>query len=378
MNFLFHDKRIAGLLAIVPANEASFLDEMANFNFPRNRSLKLKETMGYDKHRLVRDGVCVSDLGVFGLRHLFDTGRLDPRDIDGLVLVTQSPDHLMPPTSSIIQGRLNLKHDMFCLDVNQGCAGFIVGLLEAFMLLDQPAIRKVVLINADVLSRKTSPKDRNSYPLIGDAASIAVIERDPAGGPIHANLKMDGTRNEALIIPAGGMRMPASADTARLEDVGDNNLRARDHLRMDGSAVFNFVQVEVPPMIDSLLAAAGADRRAVDWFLFHQPNRFMLQKLADKMEIPHAKMPSNVVEHFGNSSGVTIPMAIALNLRDRIVAERFRVCLAGFGVGLTWGSMLLPLGGMDFCELIDYPDQPVPAALEPPAAGPPAVAARTT
>jgi 3-oxoacyl-[acyl-carrier-protein] synthase III len=356
MNFVFRRKRLSGLLTVVPANEGSFVEEMKNFNFPVNRSLKLKEVMGYDKHRLVQAGVCVSDLAVQGLKHLLAQGRLDRDEIDALILVTQSPDHLMPPTSSIIQGRLNLKQDMFCLDINQGCAGFIVGLIQAFLLLEQEAVRKVILINADVLSRKTSPKDRNSYPLIGDAASITVIERDEEDTVIYANLKMDGIRNEALMIPAGGMRMPSTAATAVLEDVGDNNLRAKDHLRMDGSAVFNFVQTEVPPMIESLLAAAGVPMESVDWFLFHQPNRFMLQKLAEKMQVPPSKMPSNVVEHFGNSSGVTIPVAITLNLSTRMVAERFTVCLAGFGVGLTWGSMLLSLGRLEFCESMDYPN----------------------
>ncbi|MGC1524229.1 MAG: ketoacyl-ACP synthase III [Steroidobacteraceae bacterium] len=356
MNFVFRGKRISGLLTVVPSNEGSFLEEMKNFNFPVNRSLKLKEVMGYDKHRLVEDGVCVSDLAVHGLEHLFSQGRLDPADIDALILVTQSPDHLMPPTSSIIQGRLNLKQDMFCLDINQGCAGFVVGLIEAFLLLEQPAIRKVILINADVLSRKTSPKDRNSYPLVGDAASITVVERDATDSVIYANLKMDGTRNEALMIPAGGLRMPSTPATALLDDVGDNNLRAKDHLRMDGSAVFNFVQTEVPPMIERLLTEAGVPVDAVDWFFFHQPNRFMLQKLADKMQVAYSKMPNNVVEHFGNSSGVTIPMAIASNMSAQMMADTFRVCLAGFGVGLTWGSMLLSFGALTFCESIEYPN----------------------
>jgi 3-oxoacyl-[acyl-carrier-protein] synthase-3 len=354
VNFTFHGKRITGILALVPANEASFFEEMENFDFPRNRSLKLAEVMGYDKHRLVESGV--SDLAVFALQHLSAQGLLRADEIDALVLVTQTPDHLMPPTSSIIQGRLNLKQDMLCLDINQGCAGYIVGLIEALLLLEQESIRKVVLVNADVMSRKTSPKDRNSYPLIGDAASVTIIERDAEDSVIHANLKMDGTRNEALMIPAGGMRMPSTPETALFEDVGDANFRAKDHLRMDGSAVFNFVQVEVPPMIESLLAEADESMDAIDWFVFHQPNRFMLRKLADKMKISHAKMPSNVVEHFGNSSGVTIPVAIAFNLRSRIITEHFRICLAGFGVGLTWGSMLLRLGGLDFCDLIDYPD----------------------
>ncbi len=354
MNLTFSHRKIGGLLAIVPSNERNFVEEMAGFNFPPARSLKLKSVMGYDRHRIVDGPVCVSDLACFGMDCLFEKGWLGRDDFDALLLVTQSPDYFMPPTSSVIQGRLGLKHDLFCMDINQGCAGFLIGVIQGFLLLDQPAVRKVVLINADVLSRKVSSRDRNSYPLIGDAASITILERSEDPAPIHANLKMDGKRCEALMIPAGGFRLPSSPETAIMEDDGENNFRAKDNLRMDGSAVFNFVQVEVPPMIDDLMRSAGAALNDVDYFLFHQPNRFMLQKLADKMKVPYEKMPSNIVELYGNSSGVTIPLAIAHNLRHRLIGETFKVCLAGFGVGLTWTSMLLRLGPLGFCEMINF------------------------
>lgn len=354
MNLLFSHRRIAGLLAVVPANERSFVDEMANFNFPPARSLKLRQVMGYDKRRLVHDGVCSSDLACFGMEHLFATGKLSRQECDALIVVTQSPDYFLPATSSVIQGRLGLKQDMFCLDINQGCAGFLIGLFQAFFLLEQPAVRKAILVNVDVLSRKTSPRDRNSYPLVGDAASITVVERSADPAPIHANLKMDGSRSEALMIPAGGLRLPCSPETALLEEDSENNLRAKDHLRMDGSAVFNFVQVEVPPLIDDLLAAAHATLEDVDYFLFHQPNQFMLHKLADRMKVPYEKMPSNIVGKYGNSSGVSIPMVIADNLRERLLSGPLRACLAGFGVGLTWSSMLMPLGPFEFCDLIEF------------------------
>jgi 3-oxoacyl-[acyl-carrier-protein] synthase-3 len=354
VKFKFRQKRISGMLAVVPARERTFLEEMNNFNFPESRSLKLKEVMGYDRRRLVEPGVCVSDLAVFGLKHLFERGLLKPDEIDGLLVVTQTPDYFMPPTSNVIQGRLNLKQDTFCLDISQGCAGFVIGLIQAFSLLEQESVRKVVLINADVLSRKTSPKDRNIYPLVGDAAAITVVERDRADSLIHASVKMDGTRNEVLMIPAGGMRLPSSPETAVLEDVGDKNLRAKDHLFMDGSAVFNFVQTEVPPLIEDMLKDAGVTMDAVDYFLCHQPNRFMLQKLADKMKVPHARMPNNVVERFGNSSGATIPIAVMINFAERAKTGDCLACLAGFGVGMTWSSMLMRLGGLSFCELVDY------------------------
>ena len=327
---------------------------MANFNFPPNRSLKLKQVMGYDRHRIVDGAVCISDLVETGLRHLFSLGLLEPDSFDALLVVTQSPDYLMPPTSNVIQGKLGLKQDLLCLDINQGCAGFLIGLMQAFLLLQQPHVRKIVLVNADVLSRKVSPRDRNSFPLIGDAASITIVERSPDSGLIPMLLKMDGARSNALRIPAGGMRIPSSPATAQLTEDQDGNFRSLDNLAMDGAAVFNFVQVEVPPMIVELLAEAGKTVDQIDSFLFHQPNRFMLQKLAEALDIPPEKMPMNVVEHFGNSSGVTIPVAITHNLRERVLQGRLQTCLAGFGVGLTWASMLLPLGPLKFCDSIEY------------------------
>jgi len=355
MNFSFRNKRISGVLTVVPANERSFLEDMKNFNAPEARSLKLMEVMGYDKRRVVSEGVCISDLAVFGLQNLFSRSLLKPEDIDALILISQTPDYLVPPTTSVIQGRLGLKQDMLCLDINQACAGFVIGLIQSFMFLEQESIRKVVLLSGDVLSRKVSPKDRTIYPLVGDAIAITVVERDSGESSIEATVKMDGSRGNALSIPAGGMRLPCSPQTAVLEDVGDNNLRAKDHLFMDGSAIFNFVQTEVPPLINALCSRTGRDIYSGDYFLCHQPNRFMLQKLADKMKIPHAKMPNNVVERFGNSGGATIPMALTINVADHLKAGSARACLAGFGAGLTWAAMLLTLGPLSFCELIDYP-----------------------
>jgi 3-oxoacyl-[acyl-carrier-protein] synthase-3 len=355
MNLTFRDRAIRGQLLVVPANERLFVEEMKEFSFSEARSLKLKAVMGYDRHRVVTEGVCVSDLVVRGFQYLFDERLLAAEDIDALVLVTQTPDYFVPPTTSVIHGRLGLRRDVFCLDINQGCAGYVVGLMQAFALLDQESIRRVALVTADVLSRKVSRRDRNSYPLVGDAAAITLVEREPGGGPIPATMQMDGTRHGALIIPAGGFRTPSSPETAAMEDAGDGNFRARDHLRMEGSDVFNFVMTEVPPMIAGLLRQAGTTIDAVDYFMFHQPNRFMLQKLAEMIGVPYEKMPSNVVERYGNSNSVTIPAALALNVAEEILRRRRRICFAGFGVGLTWCSMLMNVGPLAFCRTLEYP-----------------------
>lgn len=354
MNFSFSGKRIAGILTVLPANERTFLEDMKNFDFPEEKSLKLKKVMGYDRHRLVTGETCVSDLAVHGFRHLFDKGVVKPEELDALIVITQSPDYFMPATSNVIQGKLGLKHDMLCLDISQGCAGFVVGLIQSFMMLDQRSIHKVALVNADVLSRKVSPKDKNSFPLIGDAACITIVEKTDDPSPIHANLKMDGTHHDVLIIPAGGFRMPSTPETAALVDVGDNNYRSKDNLTMNGTAVFNFVQVEVPPMIEALLQQAELPKEQVDYFMFHQPNKFMLQKLADRMGVPRERLPSNIVENFGNASGATIPTNITFNLAQPLLNGTLKLCFAGFGVGLTWASMVMPVGQLAFCEIIDY------------------------
>lgn len=354
MNLKFKNKKITGILTVIPESEINFDDEVENYNFTKSQSMKLKLIMGFNKRRVVKTGTTTSDLCIFGLNYLFNNNLLKKEDIDALVLVTQSPDYFTPPTSHVIQGKLDLKKDMVCLDINQGCSGYIVGLNQAFMLLEQPEINKVVLLNADILSAKTSKKDRNSNPIIGDGASVTIVENSTSNIDIFGTVNSDGKGAEALIIPAGGFKMPSTSKTAELKEDKSGNFRALDHLTMKGDEVFNFVQREVPAMIESLLISAALKKETIDYFMFHQPNKFMLKKLADKIGVPYTKMPNNIVENFGNSSGVTIPIAITYNLSEKLLTETFLVCMAGFGTGLNWASLVMPLGKLKFCKLINY------------------------
>jgi len=354
MNLTFRNKKITGILTVLPAKEVKFEDEMENYNFSAAKSLKLKMAMGYNTHRIVENGVTVSDLCVYGLNYLFEKGLLKKEEIDALILVTQSPEYFMPPTSNVIQGKLGLKQDMICLDINQGCAGFEIGLFQAFMFLEQEEINKVVLLNADLISQKVSKRDRNSNPLVGDGASVTIVEKSEKENTIFANVKMDGTAFDALIIPAGGFKTPSTPETAEMHEDASGNFRSLDNLVMKGDDVFNFVQREVPPMIEQLLEKANFTKEDVDYYMFHQPNKFMLNKLADKLCVPREKMPSNIVENFGNASGVSIPTAITFNLGARLTRESFLMCLAGFGVGLTWASILMRVENLAFNEIINY------------------------
>ena len=354
MDFSFKNKRISGILTILPKKAVKFEDEMANYSFSPAKCMKLKLAMGYNEHRIAEPGQCSSDFCKFGLQYLFDNGMLKKEEIDALLFVSQSADYYMPPTSNLIHGHFGLKQDCLCMDINQGCAGFELGLIQAFLLLEQPAVKKIVLMNADVLSPKVSAQDRNSKPLIGDAASITIVEKCEEENAIYANIKMDGTGAFALNIPAGGFRMPCTPETAVMEEDAAGNFRSKDNLVMQGDEVFNFVQREVPPMIEHLFEQSGVGVDDVDWFMFHQPNKFMLHKLADKLGVPHEKMPANIVENFGNASGVTVPTCISYNLGDQLVNGKLKLCLAGFGVGLTWSSIMMEMGELMFCNIIEY------------------------
>ena len=354
MKFKFHDKRIGGILTVIPKQVRTFDEEMGNYTATNARMKRMKEVMGYGEHRIVGAETCVSDMAVFGAENLFKRGIVKRDEIGALILVTDSPDYFLPPTSNIIQGQLGFADDVYCLDINQGCCGYIIGLLQTFQLLEQLGDKKVLLIVGTVSSRKVSPKDRKTYPLVGDAVSVSIVENYDKSPDICAEVRMDGSRADALMIPAGGYRTPCTSETAIEHEDEDGNIRCLNNIVMKGGEVFNFMQVDVPPLIEDILRAAGKTKDEIDWFLFHQPNKFMVEKLADELEIPREKMPNNIVSHFGNSSGATIPTNICFNLADKIRENSFDVCLSGFGVGLAWGAIVMKLGPLRFCEFAEY------------------------
>ena len=347
----FRGKKITSMLGILPETVGLFDDEVNSYSFPPKQTMRLKKIMGYDRHRLAKDTSTVSDFAVYGLRYMLENKWIKKEEIGAVITVTLCPDHFVPHISNIVQDKCGLDTDVMCFDIAQGCCGFLVGLMQAFMVLDHTD-KKVLLINGDVLSHKVSKKDRNDYPLIGDAATITVLEN---GGDdeIYYEMHTDGSRGKALIIPAGAFRMPSNPDTGVMADLGDGNFRSLDNMTMDGSEVFNFVQVEVPPMLENAFKRENMTVDDFDWFLFHQPNRFMLQKLAEKAGLPQDKLPMNLVENFGNPSGASIPMTAIYNCRDSLINSENKCCLSAFGSGLAWGVVFMNIGKLDYCDLIE-------------------------
>jgi 3-oxoacyl-[acyl-carrier-protein] synthase-3 len=279
---------------------------------------------------------------------------LKKEEIGALIFVSQTPDYFMPPTSNVIHGKAGLGHDVVCLDINQGCTGFLLGLMQAFLLLEMSALPKVVLLNGDTCSKQMDKCNRVSYPLTGDAGSVTVIERCEAENPIYMDLKNDGSRHKAIMVPAGAYRTPSSLETLRLEEKEEGMRLNQEQIHMDGAAIFNFTMEDVPPQVEDILSFSGNTRESIEYFLFHQPNPFILKQMADKMKIPQAKLPNNIVSLYGNCSSVTIPLNISHNFREQLQQATHRVCFSGFGVGLTWLSMVMDLGPLTVSKVLDY------------------------
>ena len=353
----FKGKRVSSILGILPERVGMFDDEVANYTFSPQQTMRLKKIMGFNTHRISKETTTVSDFAITGIKYIFEHNWITKEEIGAVIVATLCPDYFLPHISNIIQGECDLSHDVVCLDIAQGCCGYIVGLMESFMLLEHIKDKKIILVNGDVLMHRISSKDRNEYPIMGDAAAISIVENinNDVGNDreIHLGLMMDGRRRNCLKIPAGGFRTPSTPETAEMKDCGDGNIRALDHMFMDGAEVMNFVMREIPPLVDGLYKRAGEKIEDTDYFLFHQPNRFILEKLAQKMKVDKLKMPMDLVEKTGNPSGASIPLITALDFGERFVKNEYRCCLSGFGSGLAFGAILMNFGKFKHCEVIE-------------------------
>jgi len=353
MKQIFQNKRISAIVTVLPPKVVCYEDELEDYPFPVKQSQMLGKMMDYRTRRQCAPTDGISDYAEQGIRSLMDKGVLKKEDIEAIVVVSSSQDYIMPTVSYLLQGRLDLSEDVYCCDIVQQCGGYQYGLAQCFMLMDTMGFKKVLLVTGEMTSKKIGPHDRNARPIIGDAVAITVVE--PANnGTIYMEYKNYGQLAEKIIIPAGGLKHPCSVETAIEEKDEQGNLRAKDHFYMDGEAVFNFVMTKVPPMIESILADSGNTKYSIDYFMFHQPNKYMVDRLADELDISADKCFSNIVGIYGNASTATVPLNICHNI-GKVACERpLRLCLSGFGGGLTANAMIFDSPRMEYINIINY------------------------
>jgi 3-oxoacyl-[acyl-carrier-protein] synthase-3 len=357
------NRRYAAITAVryyLPAN--ALPNEALEHEFPEWSASTILEKTGIGCRRIAAPDECSSDLGVAAAEALFRDGVTKKEDIDFLLFCTQSPDYFLPTTACLVQDRLGLRTDCGALDFNQGCSGFVYGLALAKSLIETLGLNHVLLITAETYSKFMHPRDRSVRTIFGDAAAATLISAIDASeehiGPFVFGTDGRGAKN--LIVPAGGMRMPRSDETAvvKSDKTGDRSL---DHLYMNGPEIFNFTLKSVPAAVDSLLRRADRQASDVDYFILHQANRFMLEKLRDKMKIEPSRFCVDL-EDCGNTVSSTIPIALSRAARDGRVAPGDRVMTVGFGVGYSWAATLLrhPQRGIDAAATMRIPAEGYP------------------
>jgi len=345
---------VRSLATAVPRNTVSLLDEAELFGGNLAQIERLKATIGLDQRRVVPEGMTASDLAAAAIERLLHDTGLEAGEIDGLFMVTQTPDYLQPGNAVLLQGRCGLPGSCATMDFNLGCSGFVYGLWAAHSFIAAGGLRKVILVAGDTISRIVSAHDRALRPLFGDAASAILLEADKAAGPAYFDLQSDGTGYQALWQPGGGFREPANADRLTEKPLAEGILRSRCHLHMDGAEIFNFSLKVEPQAIKGMLEQAGWAEDSVDGFVFHQANRYIIDNIRRRLKLGREKVPDGTVERYGNQSSASIPATLTDHYGTKLCEKGHRFILSGFGVGLSWatcGIDIPPLKGNSLVEV---------------------------
>lgn len=354
----FHHKRLSAVVTVLPTREIDFADEMDNYGYSELKMKKLKKIMGYDKRRAAMPGETVSEYAEYGIRHLFDQKVISPDEVGAIIVTTTSPDYFMPPVSNVIQGHLDLSKECVCIDISQACSGYSVGLCYAMMTLEHLTDKKVLLVSGDMMTFKIGQRDRASRPIIGDAVTVSIVENTSEDNTIYCALKNHGQDAMSIVIPAGGTKMPITAETSIETQDEDGNWRSPEQFFMEGDLVFNFAINETPAMVEELLQASGKKVDDIDYFICHQPNPFMLKKMAEKIGVTQDRLPNDIVPKYGNSNSATIPVTLCEHYQEMYAEqERLTLCLASFGAGLSLGGIIMEMPRLDHCQMLNYPHQ---------------------
>lgn len=286
---------------------------------------KIETVTGIRVRPVAPNSQTAGDMGFEAARKLLDETGVPRSSIDALLLCTQSPDYfpVVPATACLLQQRLGLPTTCAAFDFNLGCSGYTYGLWMARALIESGSAANVLLITSDTICRNCDPADMGTTVNFGDAASATLLTASPEGAIAEVGptiVGTDGRGAENLIVRGGGSRSPGEPRT----------------LSMNGTEVFSFTLFTVHEAVRALLERVGQSGEQIDWYLFHQANRFLLESLRKKMGIPSSKFPVDI-EDTGNTSSASIPLLIDRQRRRGSFSGGQQAVLAGFGVGYSWG-----------------------------------------
>ncbi len=339
MNVTLSGLSIKGISTCIPQKLLNLRD-LSN-QFGETEVERIMKSTGIEKIRIADEGTCASDLCETAAKYLLTEINLNPKDIDGVIFVTETPDYIVPATSVILQNKLKIPTTAVAFDINYGCSGYVYGIYLASLLISSKSCKNVLLLVGDVITPYVNNLDRSLKMILGDAGSATIISE--GDDKFSFNIFSDGSGFQTLMIPAGGARIPKSEKTSLLLERENGNYRTDENILMNGLDVFNFAIREAPKSILEVLNQHGWQKEEIKLFGLHQPNFLIIDFIRKKLKLQSDVIPIAMRET-GNTGPASIPMLLTVEHKTLEEQDRLeKVVLCGFGIGLSCASVALPL-----------------------------------
>lgn len=306
--------------------------------FPEWTVEKVASKVGVTERHIAADDETAADMGVKAAEKLFAEHAIDKDEIDFVLLCTQSPDYFLPTSACLIQQKLGLRTNIGALDFNLGCSGFVYGLSLAKGLIAGGIAKNVLLLTSETYSKHLHPKDKGNRTIFGDAAAATFISTDGFAEIGNFSLGTDGRGAENLIVKKGAMRQPENINDLHFDEGA--NPTSSDFLYMNGGEIFNFTSEAVPILVADVLEKNQTVQKEIQLFIFHQANKYMMNYLRKLIDIEAENFYIHL-EKVGNTVSSTIPIALYEAKKEGKLQGN--VLLAGFGVGYSWGGVILKI-----------------------------------
>lgn len=351
MSFLtINNVKIEGVVACLPP------DIEENLSLPIFKDVdeakKVIASTGIERKRVVREGTTASDLSLQGIDYLLKKMRWSIDSVDALIYVCVSRDFIAPITSAIIQDRIGLRNDCYCVDLPLGCSGWVYGLSHLASLLSHGDLKRGLLVCAETNSLNRSPQDKTVKPLFGDAATITALEYNTNATPMQFSFGVDGSGYQAVWTKYGGTRFPITKEAIVPQEIEPGITRRGIDMVVNGMDVFSFA-IKVPPRsLQELVDHFAIDTEQIDYLFLHQANRYIDERIRKKLKMPPERVPY-CLQNYGNTNSASIPLAM-VTVGNRLTTGNYDCLACGFGVGLAWASTHFSIDNLKVAELIDY------------------------
>lgn len=306
--------------------------------FPEWSVDKVAAKVGVNSRHLAAENETAGDMAEKAARKLFEEYSIDPKTIDFVMLCTQSPDHLLPSTACILQNRLGIPTSAGAFDYNLGCSGCVYGIAMANSFVESGLAKNVLLLTAETYQKYLHPSDKSNRSIFGDGAAACLISTDGMAEIGECVLGTDGSGADNLMLKTGAARCRKATGNVIVDE--DGHERFDDYLYMNGSAIFNFTLEAVPALMAKILENNQMGKDDVDYYVFHQANKFMLNTIRKVCVLPKDKFYVNL-EETGNTVSSTVMIGLKQNLDEGKITPGMKVMVTGFGVGLSWGGTIL-------------------------------------